>query len=262
MPIHKSIQFFELKRAINSCLENSLLPDQFLIVINGNLDNQKKSYLYYLKKKFKFIEIFYCKKIGIHNALNYGVDKSKYNIIIRADSDDVNFKNRFKKQLHFFIKNKLDILGAVNIEVYNKNSCYIKKINEKPKLINFLIRNPLNHMTVVFNKKKIKKLGLYPSINLKEDYALWFKAYINNLKIQNMVEPLVYTYIDSNFYNRRKNFISFFSEIKLTMFIFKLNYFIGTIMTFITFLRCFILILPNKFLKNLYKIILRKKINK
>ena len=41
MPIHKSIQFFELKRAINSCLENSLLPDQFLIVINGNLDNQK-----------------------------------------------------------------------------------------------------------------------------------------------------------------------------------------------------------------------------
>ena len=29
-------------------------------------------------------------------------------------------------------------------------------------------------------------------------------------------------------------------------------------MTFITFLRCFILILPNKFLKNLYKIILRK----
>ena len=137
-----------------------------MIVNNVNLDNQKRSYLYYLKK-FKFIEIFYCKKIGIHNALNYGVDKSKYNIIFRADSDDVNFKNRSKKQLHFFIKNKLDILGAVNIEVYNKNSCYIKKINEKPKLINFLIRNPLNHMTVVFNKKKIKKLELYPSINFK-----------------------------------------------------------------------------------------------
>ena len=95
-------------------------------------------------------------------------------------------------------------------------------------------------MTVVFNKKKIKKLGLYPSINLKEDYALWFKAYINNLKIQNMVEPLVYTYIDSNFYNRRKNFISFFSEIKLICLFCKLNYFIGTIMTFTTFLDVFI----------------------
>ena len=98
-----------------------------MIVINGNLDNQKRSYLYYLKKNLNLLKYFIV-KIGIHNALNYGVDKSKYNIIFRADSDDVNFKNRFKKQLHFFIKNKLDILGAVNIEVYNKNSCYIKKL--------------------------------------------------------------------------------------------------------------------------------------
>ena len=260
MPIHKSIKYFELKRAINSCLENSILPDQFLIVINGSIDNQKKIYLYNLKKKFKFIDIFYCKKLGIHNALNFGVNQSKHDIIFRADSDDINIKNRFKSQLHFFIKNRLDILGAENIEIYNKNSFYKKKITQKPKLINFLFRNPMNHMTLVFKKKQVKKLGLYPDINLKEDYALWFKAYLYNLKIQNMVEPMVYTHINSNFYNRRKNFISFFSEIKLIFFIFKLNYFIGTIMSLITLLRCFVLLLPNKFLKNIYKIILRKKI--
>ena len=46
MPIHKSIKYFELKRAINSCLENSILPDQFLIVINGSIDNQKKKNIY------------------------------------------------------------------------------------------------------------------------------------------------------------------------------------------------------------------------
>ena len=58
MPVHRSIEFLELKKAINSCLKNSMLPSQLLIIINGNISNQKKLYLYELKKKFKFIEIF------------------------------------------------------------------------------------------------------------------------------------------------------------------------------------------------------------
>ena len=57
-----------------------------------------------MKKKFKFIDIFYCKKLGIHNALNFGVNQSKHDIIFRADSDDINIKNRFKSQLHFLLK--------------------------------------------------------------------------------------------------------------------------------------------------------------
>ena len=51
MPVHRSIEFFELKKAINSCLKNSMLPSQFLIIINGNLSSQIKLYLYELKKK-------------------------------------------------------------------------------------------------------------------------------------------------------------------------------------------------------------------
>ena len=260
MPVHKSIELFDLKKAINSCLKNSILPSQFLIIINGNLSSQNKLYLYQLKKKFKFIHIFYCKKLGIQNALNYGLKKSKNDIIFRADADDFNLRNRFEKQLNFFIKNDLDILGCQNIEIYNKNFLYKKKINKNPNIIDFIFRNPLNHMSVVFSKKKILFLGGYPDIPYKEDYALWFKAFLANYKIKNMHEALVYSNVNNNFFKRRKNFKSFSSEIKLFKFIFKLHFMIGFLMIFISLIRSLILLLPNNIFEKLYKTILRKKL--
>ena len=260
MPVHRSIEFFELKKAINSCLKNSMLPSQFLIIINGNLSSQIKLYLYELKKKFKFIQIFYCKKLGIQNALNYGLKKCRYDIIFRSDADDINVKNRFEKQLKFFIKNDLDILGCENVEIYNKNILYKKKVNKNPKIIDFIFRNPLNHMTIVFKKKKIKFLGGYPDIPYKEDYALWFKAYLSNCKIKNMHEVFVYSNINNNFFKRRKNFKSFLSEIKLLQFIFKSNFLIGFLMIFICLIRSLVLLLPNNIFENIYKTMLRKKL--
>ena len=260
MPVHNGIAYHVLKNSIKSCLKNSILPKQFLIIINGTLDQQKKLYLSILNKKYRNIEIHYCDKIGIHNALNHGVKKTKFNIVIRVDADDYNVINRFEKQLHYFKKNNLDILGCQNIEIYNKRNLYKKKINDNLNIIDFIFRNPLNHMTVVFKKEKIHSLGGYPDIPYKEDYALWFKAYLSNCKIKNMSEVMVYSNMNNNFFKRRKNFKSFLSEIKLLQFIFKSNFLIGFLMIFICLIRSLILLLPNNIFENLYKKILRKKI--
>ena len=63
MPVHRSIEFFELKKAINSCLKNSMLPSQFLIIINGNLSSQIKLYLYELKKNLNLFKYFTVKNL-------------------------------------------------------------------------------------------------------------------------------------------------------------------------------------------------------
>ena len=262
MPVHKGIDYLVLKNSIKSCLNNSILPKQFLIIINGSLDQQKKLYLIDLKKKYKNIEIIYCDKIGIHNALNLGIKNTKFNTIIRADADDYNVTKRFEKQLYFFKKNNLDILGCENLETYNQKFIYKKKITKDPKIINFIVRNPINHMTTVFKKDKIVLLGGYPNIPYKEDYALWFKAYLFDFKIKNMNEPLVYTNINKKFFKRRKNLISLVSEIKLVVFLIKINYLIGFLMIFICLLRSLILLLPDRIFKYIYKFILRKKIIK
>jgi glycosyltransferase involved in cell wall biosynthesis len=98
MPVHDLVKIDLLKKSIYSVLNNSLRPKEFLIIVDGFISEEKIFFLNRLKKK-KIVRIFFLKKIGLVGALNYGIIKSKFNIIARADSDDINLKNRFFKQM-------------------------------------------------------------------------------------------------------------------------------------------------------------------
>ena len=81
---------------------------------------------------------------------------------------------RFKKQLEFTNKN-FDVIGSNILE--------IDKIGNLPKLTKNIpvtnkdikkylkLRNPINHMTVLYKTKLIKSVGGYPNIYLREDYG-------------------------------------------------------------------------------------------
>ena len=110
---------------------------------------------------------------------------------------------RFKKQIDYFVKKKLDIMGCFLIENYGKK----KLIRKTPKYPNFLLStiiNPINHMTVVFRKNSIIKLRGYPDIEYKEDMALWIKSLARGLNIENMEKPLVETDVDKIQYQKRR----------------------------------------------------------
>ena len=133
--------------------------------------------IFFLKKlsKKKLVRIIFKKKIGLSKILNYGLKISKYDLVIRADSDDINHNNRFKEMVRFFNKYKPDILGSNISESFNGKKI-TKKMPEIPNIWHLLFYNPINHMSVIYNKKKILKLGGYPEIKFKEDYALWIKS--------------------------------------------------------------------------------------
>ena len=153
MPVHDLVKTDLLKKSIYSVLNNSLIPKEFLIIVDGFMSEEKIIFLKSLKKN-KSVRIFFLKKIGLVGALNYGIIKSKFNIIARADSDDINLKNRFFEQINFFIKNNLDILGSNIFEKIGKKK-YVKNLTSSPSIFHFIFFNPINHMTVVFNKKKL-----------------------------------------------------------------------------------------------------------
>jgi amylovoran biosynthesis glycosyltransferase AmsE len=117
--------------------------------------------------------------------------------------------------------------------------------------------NPINHMTVMFKKNKIIRLGGYPEIKYKEDYTLWFLAKINNYKILNLNTPLVKSRVDSMTLERRKNIKAILSEFKMHFFITNKNFYL--------FLPCFIFLVVRVFfliLPNFLHIFLIKKINR
>jgi amylovoran biosynthesis glycosyltransferase AmsE len=257
MPVHDLVKIDLLKKSVYSVLNNSLVPKEFLIIVDGFISPKKKIFLKNLKK-YKIVKIFFLKKIGLVGALNYGIIKSKFNIIARADSDDINLKDRFLKQISFFIKNKIDILGSNIFETIGRKK-FVKNLTSLPSILHFIFFNPINHMTVIFNKKKIMKLGLYPSIKYKEDYALWLLAKFSNYKLYNLNLNLVSVNFDADRFSRRKNLESVFSEFKIFLLIIekKLIFFPLAILAFI--FRTFYLILPNFIYFFLTKNFLRMK---
>ena len=259
MPVHDLVKTDLLKKSIYSVLNNTLIPKEFLIIVNGVISKKKFFFLNSLKKN-KIIRIFFLKKIGLVRALNYGIIKSKFNIIARADSDDINLKNRFLKQINFFIKNNLDILGSNIYEKIGKKK-YIKNLVSSPSIFHFIFFNPINHMTVVFNKKKIMKLGLYPSIKYKEDYALWLLAKFSNYKLYNLNLNLVSVNFDQKRFSRRKNLESIFSEFKIFLLILEKKFIIAPLAILVLILRISYLALPNFIYFFLTKNFLRIKYN-
>jgi len=246
MPVHEAIKFDIFKKSVSSVINNTLLPSEFLIIVDGNISSQKRLFLLKTKKKNKFIHIVFMNKLGLVKILNYGLKIAKYKLIARADADDINCKNRFFEQVSFFKKNKVDILGS-NINENIDGKKFIKKVPKKPSLFHFCFLNPINHMTVMFKRDIIIKLGSYPNIKYKEDYALWFLAKIRGYAIANQDISLVNSRIDSMTMKRRKNIKAILSEFKLNFFLIKKNIFLIFILSFSLLFRIFFLILPNSF---------------
>ena len=116
-------------------------------------------------------------------------------------------------------------------------------------------------MTVIFNKKKIIKLGLYPSIKYKEDYALWLLAKFSNYKLYNLNLSLVSVNFDSKRFSRRKNLESLFSEFKILLLIIEKKFILSPLAILAFIFRTFYLILPNFIYFFLTKNFLRMKYN-
>ena len=81
-----------LSEAIESILIQTFKDFEFLIMNDGSNDGTDEILNHYLKKDAR-IKIFKnTNNIGLTKSLNYLVNKSKYEIIARQDSDDLSHK--------------------------------------------------------------------------------------------------------------------------------------------------------------------------
>ena len=153
MPVHNTIKFNLLIKAVNSVLKSKLIPNEFLIVVDGDISNNKKKFLLKIKKYNRCVNIIFKKKRGLVRILNEGLKIAKHDIVARVDADDINHKLRFNKQINLLKKYKIDILGTNTYEIID-NKKYLRKMPIAPNFFNLLMFNPINHMTVMYNRKK------------------------------------------------------------------------------------------------------------
>ncbi len=247
--------------AIESIFQNTLIPDQVLVVVDGLVSKSFKGLIMKLKKKYLFELILLNKKVGLDKALNLALFNSRNEIVFRADGDDINIENRFEMQLPYLLSG-YDVVGS-SIDEYDENGKYItsKEVPLSNKDIQSLVpfRNPINHMTVGYLKKSVLEVDGYPELFLKGDYGLWIKLLSKNKKFINLEQKLVKVTAGTRMIRDRGGLRYIYSEFLLQKFLleFKLTNILNASIVFI--LRTLIFSMPAILRTYIYKKFLRKK---
>lgn len=265
MSVYKKEKSVYLRQSIQSMLNQTIQPAEFILIEDGPLTDELYREIDYFVKQHKnlFTIIKLKKNLGLGPALAIGVKKARYEYIARMDSDDISIPTRIEFELAEFKKDRSLALVGSNVDEFEgsidniishvllpENNIDIIKFNKK--------RAPFRHPSIIFKKDVILKVGNYRKYNLFEDYDLYNRIIINGYKCKNIQQVLVYMRTDKNFYRRR-------SGIKYALIMTKFRwgqYMNGTtnFLEFFLFTSChfFVCVIPNNIRKLIYKKLLRK----
>lgn len=198
-----------LKESLESILNQTLMPKQIVIIKDGKLTKELEEVLKHYKKEFfDLIDIYSLdKKVGLGEALKFGIEKCKYDYIARMDTDDIAPRYRFKEQVEIFKENKnLDLLGGY-IEEYEENMQKLESIRKVPLKLEEIkkymkTQSPFNHGTVIMRKQAVIDAGNYSNVCL-EDYDLWARMLIAGCNMMNTDLILGKNRTGKNMYKRR-----------------------------------------------------------
>lgn len=180
-----------LDEALKSIVNQTLKPEQIVIVKDGKLTSELELVLNKYKENYnELIDIYELEKnTGLGYALNFGVEKCRNEYIARMDTDDIAPIYRLEEQAKIMKMNSdLDILGGY-IEEYDEKMEEVLSIRKVPLTMEKIKKSiktqcPFNHGSVMFKKQAIIKSGNYSNVKL-EDYDLWARMLKNNCIMAN-----------------------------------------------------------------------------
>lgn len=248
--------------AIESIYANTILPHEVLIVIDGPLSQifQEKVNFYY--QKYGYTVLPTGKRVGLSEALNYGLLSATTDWIFRADGDDFSYPTRFETQLQL-LKSGYSLVGSQIREVdFLGNPLSFKNVPlHHSEIINmFAFRNPFNHMSVAFSRKIALECGMYPHIYLREDYGLWALFAKARVPMVNVPEVLVDATCGHALYKRRSGFRYARTEFALQLHLYKCGLTNLVFAPLVCFFRLVIFISPSCFHSFMYSFFFRKSI--
>lgn len=258
MSVYKGDEPENVKYAIESVINQTLLPDQFVIMVDGVVSNEMHNLLDKYAEN-KTIEIHYRDiNLGLGLTLNEGIKYCKYEYIARMDADDYNHVDRFEKQINYIMSHEdIDVVGF-NIAEYSsdmKTKLAERRVPETDLEIKQYMktRNGVNHVTVIYKKESVIKAGSYEDCPYFEDYYLWCKMIKNNCKFYNIQDILMDIRAGEDMAKRRggikycKHILNFERKIQQMNIISKSQFLKNS------FVRCSVALVPNFVRASLYK---------
>lgn len=198
MPVYwkETPEYFQT--ALESILNQTLMPDEIVIVEDGKLTDELNSIIetYTSRHPQLFKIVALDKNVGQGLARNAGLKHCSNNLVALMDSDDIADKTRFEKQINYLKDHpEVDVIGS-NITEFEgvPENIISKKVVPltQDEIFRFgKWRSPINNVTVVYKKDKVMSVGGYNTFNFGEDYLLFAKMLVAGMQFCNLEECLV-----------------------------------------------------------------------
>ena len=219
MSVYKNDKPAEVNMALGSVINQPVRPSEIVLVIDGPIPDSLNDILDGFSRKYTdlFNIIRLSENKGLGNALKLATEAAKYELVARMDSDDICMSGRFEKQLACFEQAPdLSIVGGTISEfidtpdnVVGHRVCPLTDM----EIRNYMTRRcALNHVTVMFRKSEVLRVGNYQDWFWNEDYYLWLRMLLAGLKFANLPDTLVNVRVGSDMYARRGGWRYFKSE--------------------------------------------------
>lgn len=209
-----------VRMALDSMLvHQTLKPSEVVLVRDGVVPDKLEALIAEYETMYHDIVhvIRLEKNGGLGKAMKLGVEVAQNDIIARMDSDDICLPNRFELQLKYLeLHPNVDIIGGQMTEFIDTPDNIIgKRIVpcDNEDIYDFMKnRCALNHVTVMFRKEAVLKVGNYQDWFWNEDYYLWVRMMIVKCKFANVPNVLVNVRSGADQYARRGGRMYYESE--------------------------------------------------
>lgn len=214
------------KTAVDSVIDQTRKPDEIVLVVDGPVPDVLGSVIDEYEKLDFFKVIRFEVNQGHGNARRAGLENCSNDLVAIMDADDISAADRFEKQLEAFEKDgELAIVGGNITEfigepenVIGQRTVYGSDADIKNDL---KVRCPMNLVSVMFRKTSVEKAGGFIDWFCEEDYYLWIRMALADMRFANIPETLVYARVGKEMYRRRGGVKYFKSEAKLQGFMLK-----------------------------------------
>lgn len=209
-----------LEECLESLANQTLQANEIVLVYDGPLNKSLTTVVDKWKSSLPIKIVPLKDNVGLGQALNEGIKHCTYDYIMRMDTDDICLPNRFELQTNFMKAHPdIDISGScINEFIGNRNNIVSERkvplSNDEIKKYARL-KNPFNHMTVIFKKNSVQSVGGYQHHYLMEDYNLWLRMLGKGFKAGNLDVSLVLVRVGTDMLVRRRGLKYVSSEYKL-----------------------------------------------
>lgn len=266
MSVYSGESADNLRCAVSSMLNQTVRPDQFVVVCDGPLGDDLDTVLsdfVNTDAEGLFDVVRLPKNVGLGRALSAGLDACRNKYVARMDSDDIAFLNRCELQLDAVVAHKLQLISGYVLEFAGDTSNVVsmrKVPATQEEIVEFSKRrNPFNHPCVMFEKAAVLKAGGYQDLYRLEDYYLWVRMLADGCRVANVAQPILYMRSDEGMYGRRGGIAYGVSQMKLLNYMRSTGYIGIWGFVLMSAVRFVLSIVPTSLRRTIYSKVAREK---